>query len=260
MTTAVLERNQVKEQVKNWKIMPVTDELAHEIKTPEFQREYSPLRTPKILKNVAKGSFIPPICVADIGGSLYVLDGQHRLEARRKVAFPLYAIIVPMTEKQATLDFIVMNTTSVRVSMKHRLKVDPTEQAVRIRTIAKDLNATPAQVYVFLQAWKQDSGNIVGYIKPEDFKAAEQILGFWAQDPRWNAQRKTIYDTQSMIKCLGYFTSRAGKPLEIAKKLHAKLDMRMGGTLAGKSGSTTSAQKLMRQYIKEVVFVEEGLA
>ena len=242
------------------KIVLLSDSMLSKIRTPEFQRALDTRRTPEIVRSITHGMFIPPVTLAEIDGDLFILDGQHRLEARKRVPFPLYAVIVPMNYKEATRNFVVSNTTQARVSLQHRLKVDTTEAVAEIRKIAVEIGCTSHQVYSVLAGLANTYSDILkhGLVHQKDMELAKKLLSVWSTDSRWGTGRKTVYDSPGILRTLGRFAGKAKDPIKMARKLQ-ELDFSKVGTIGKHCGSSWTAQNTMREFIIEKLFVQGDL-
>lgn len=237
------------------------DEMIAEIKVPDYQWKLNTDRIPFIKSSVTKGIYIPPIVLAAVDGELYIMDGQHRLEARKRMDFPLHAHIVPMDKKMAARNFVVLNSAASRVSLKHRLDVDTSEFSNKTRDMAEKYKTNPTKIYNLIIGFNRSSRSLQQQeIGNSQWALADTILNYWTQDTRWDST-KTIYNSKGMLQLIGRICIKSKthkNMMDILKKLRHGLDFSVEGTLGRRDGTYGNAQKNMYNYVLEFLF-KEGL-
>lgn len=246
------------------KVQLITSSLLSQIKKPSYQRPINPDRIPEIKTAVAGGVWVPPVTLAETDGELYIMDGQHRLEARRQMDFELLAVIVPMSRDVAIKNFLITNTSSRKVSLKHRLSVDPSEPARKVRDLAKEFEASPQQVYAVLSGLFGINGSDYNSVISRDSKGTafnlektREFLAYWTKDTRWNGGGKTIYDKPMVLRLVSNLASREKDWMGAVRKMRNGLDFTMESTLGRKRSGHGSGivTRNMRDFIMEQFFL-----
>lgn len=238
----------------------VTPELAEKVEVLRlkddekngFQRRLQMERVKRMSHELANGSVCPPILLGNLRDKLYLLDGQHRFEAwKLNPQFLLEAKVVKLDDmRQAKKYFIELNAHQVRVGLKHRLAVDPSEFAYRLRNIAKEYGLDPtsvnALVHGVMGAW-HTSSDLYSRVTEEDWKKATNILNVWRNDKRWG-KATNIYSKGATLRVVAHIAAQS-KDFTSALNEIKTMDFSQGGRLSNVCGASASAQKLMRQLI-----------
>jgi hypothetical protein len=252
------------------KTVEVTDEWLRRIKVwrlgngggrgrEGFQRKLSENKVSEIIDAVKKGRrTIPPIMVAKVGDEYICYDGQHRLEARQKLVFPLFAQVDSFTRDEAARNFVTINAKGAKVGLRHRLSVDPDKFASNVRRIAKNYRADVTQVYNLLMGI---SGNRIrrgGEISNEELRLASKILQHWTKDKRWSGQlargKGNLYNKPGTLKLIGSICKE--RPSDIARTINGLrlVDFKRTSPYGRKFGSGNSDQMAMRDYVMRFMF------
>lgn len=246
------------------KVALINDELLRKIKIDRlednkggFQRRLDERKVVGVIKSVQEGKCVPPIMLAEIDGELFCDDGQHRLEARRRKAFTLYAQINKSTKKEAAANFVTMNGTASRVSRRHRLMVDPAEYATHIRSLGRDFDADVSQVEPLINGITNYRPRRDLPIKPEEWKLARTILKLWSKDKRWKRGLrggKDFYASPATLVMLG--TMCKEKPNDAPNVVTAlqQIDYGARSPMGKHYGSNHKAQAVMKNYALRFIF------
>lgn len=196
-------------ELKQWRV--------HRIKDGGFQRKLSNRRVDQMITSFRNGSVAPPIVVAKVGGDYFIVDGQHRFEARKHKKFPLFAQVFTMNKDSAARVFIDCNRKGVRVGLAHRLAVDPSRIAKRIRATAKKYEITHRQVYHCLigitrSALRKD------IVAGADWELLDTVLKWWSDDPRWEKDDE-LYSYSGTLCAVGRLCFGKKDPAKIIKLL-----------------------------------------
>lgn len=122
-----------------FKLIPLS-----ELKPAPFQREISEAHVKKLSEAILKvGMFIDPLVVYEKGGTYYVVNGQHRLEAYRNLFSEgeLPCIVIP--EEKAK--YIITLNTEKSPSIK-----DKSTEALKIYREMLPLNVTEREILDFI--------------------------------------------------------------------------------------------------------------
>lgn len=238
-------------------VVPLTKELADKIDLGDFNRSQSNYRVRSIAEAFANGSKIcPPIIVSKIGKDKYILiDGQHRFEAWKLKPYPLFAMVADeMTHEKAIESFIEINAKSVRVPLKHRMKVDPSPVAKRIREVANRFELAPVSVMrmaVQLVA-KPSSRSGSAYssynVTLDIVGEAEKIIELWVEDWRWRSD-KQVYKHPGVLVMVGFLLRHIKNRKGYIQVLRNHVDFGATKPLANFVGTGSGHQKFMIQYV-----------
>jgi ParB-like nuclease domain len=219
-----------------------------------FQRKLRDERIRQMVTALTSGKLAcPPIIVAKLpDGKDIVVDGQHRLEAWRKKAFPLRAMIFKADSlEDAAASFCAMNATARKVSLAHRIQVDPSRQACIIRNLARRYRISPSLPYhlvIGLEGMTSFYANGSGVTK-ESLKKARTILQIWSKGKLWK-KAQSIYSTPGVLKQVGWFSRGDVNVVEIVRCLQA-MDFRTHSPLAGAYGTSFYNQRQMTRIIEK---------
>ena len=200
-----------------------------------FQRRLMQNKVNAMVRAFEKGVVCPPIVVADVNGALVVVDGQHRLWARRLSSFHLPAYIVKMSMAEANKNFIAINSEQTKVSRMWRLTVALDRRSRKIRELALKFKTSVTCI--------DNLGPGLYY----DFGLMEQILDIWSADKRWTDSSQ-FYNRPGVLKMIGTLCRGKQNCGRIIRQLQA-LDYRANSSFGEKVGSSGSNQKLMIQYV-----------
>lgn len=211
-----------------------------------FQRELSKKRIPQMVRDLTGDVICPAIDVADIKGTLYLVDGQHRLEAWRIKHFPLKAQVHKMgSMEEAAISFIGINNNAKRARLAHRLRVDPGAQAKAIRELASEFGLQPSVVFRIL--WAINSHNLQNNATTrEDFALARTVLESWADDKRWG--KDSYYSKTGVLAVVAQVVKRSKHPKSALAELK-NMDFSRSGPFATRYGTGGSALVSMRNLI-----------
>lgn len=192
---------------------------------------------------------IPPILLADTGKGYVLVDGQHRFEARKRMVFLLHAQIVKMDEQEAAKTFIVTNSTSRKVSLQHRLRVDPSEFGTKLRGISMRFGVKPNYIWHMIRAINsryKDRPDLK-LIGMDEWEFVELVLREWTNDKRWK-EDKGVYATPGILRVVTYLSKHKDKPKEFIGILK-KMNFNDAGTLAQKYGMSSWKYTEMKNYV-----------
>lgn len=247
------------------RVVVMTEALAAKLEVPRlkdtkdgFQRNLRGNAECVRMANLfATGIDCPPIMVNDIGGRLVVMDGQHRLHAWTLKHFPMFVVITKKESiKDSAKSFVAVNGTSVRVSLIHRLRVDPSHYAQKIRALCEKYNLHITQASSLMIG-------IIGqgtyYHNPcqateEQFSLADTVLTHWVASDMWG-KKAYVYSWPAVLKMVGALCSKSSKPHVVINKLR-KLNYSKVGGLAARAGSSGASQRRMREFVYK--FLIEG--
>lgn len=200
-------------------LLAVTKELSDVIVVPresEFKDGYQrDVREEKVRKIVAYAEagkpLFPIILVKSNNGGYKCLDGQHRLEAFRRRAYPLDAYLIDLGKfaKDEGGVFCEINTTQTRVGLKHRLKVDTSPEFTKIRALASEYNASPHQVHSICAGV---SARWTISMTKAKWEVVEEMLKQWTTDPRW----ENMGAGRTTTKAEGGFFAASGTLMAVA--------------------------------------------
>lgn len=247
-------------------VVQITDDLLRRIDVNRyadgkggFQRKLDAKKVSGVLEIVGAGSTVPPILIAQVDdGALLCIDGQHRLEARRKMDFPLFAQISEMTKREAAREFIIHNSRAAKVTRKHRMTVDPGAYATSVRGLANKFNADVTQVESVLKGVTSGRARYMKARKSE-FDLADEVLEHWTKDKRWTdvtprGGNRNTYATPAVLTMVGALSKdRPEKVAQVAKLLR-DLDFSGSGTFGRKCGCGNSDQSEMKKYALTFMF------
>lgn len=212
-----------------------------------FQRKLNKKTVDGIVESAKNGRTIPAITVGEVGSSLIVVDGQHRIEARRVYPFELAAYIKPMTKNTAILDFISCNTKGRRVRPSLISEIDPSPLGVKIRKVASTFKAKPVHVYNLLYGIATRQRVLSGQVSDAEINIAENVLFVWTRDSRWGAARQ-IFSHAGTLSVVGNIARNSRNPGIVIKKMQ-NLNFSENSPLASRYGTSGTSQKSMRAYI-----------
>lgn len=239
------------------KLVVISEQMLKTIKSPHFQRPLNLRRVPKIVNSGLQGNLIPPIVLADTNEGMYVVDGQHRLEARRKAGFDLSAIVYKMSKDEALRAFVVINTTGTRVSLYHRLMIDPDKNAIQIRAIALKYEIPAPKVCAVMNGMCGDSRNsVLTYPFTEDqFKLADKIILGWTTDKRWGKMDQSYSDnnTLRLVSSIAFKAKNYVKSLDNLKSIDYTEDSHYTKLVRSGYSGQHAARQYMREYLLEKV-------
>ncbi|WP_029551333.1 ParB/RepB/Spo0J family partition protein [Thermocrinis jamiesonii] len=95
------------EPVKKRKVSLVLVDV-NEIEIPNFQRDISPALKKRLMTAIEKLGFLVPIILVKRGEKLYVIDGQHRLEALKDIGGK--EILAILVDEELYRYFLELNT------------------------------------------------------------------------------------------------------------------------------------------------------
>jgi hypothetical protein len=246
---------------KKGRLVEISDAMLEKIKIKRlgtedngFQRKLNTERSREIVESVKDGATMPPIFIASVGNELILVDGQHRFEARKLHKFPLYGLIVPMEHREMVKNFVEMNHKAIRVQLNHRLTVDPSRNAIRMRSLAKKYDCGNNRIYHLL-------GGILGVVSwdwntevsEENWKLTEDILKFWSADDRW-VKKDECYSASGTLKIVGRFARKAHLEFKPTLEKLQKMNYSRGGPIHKIVGTNQTCQSLMASYIYRFMF------
>ena len=221
-----------------------------------FQRPWNIKRSREIVDCVNKGGHMPPIFIAKVNGELFLLDGQHRLEAWKMHNYPLYGLIKSMSADEMRRNFVEINTKAVSVSLGHRLTVDASPMAEAIRRLAKKYDVGINRVYHLM------TGVTLRHTLPtdhvftsEDISLADTILKIWTNHRKWTTERTVndCYNAPGILKFVGRMIRKLGNPEKNLVKLQ-NLDYTRGGPIFQIQGTSNASQSHLVAHVYKFVF------
>lgn len=238
---------------KGLRMVMLTESIANDITVLRygkdndgFQRKRDLQKVAEIVQAVKDGVVIPPIVVYNIDGKLAVGDGQHRLEAwRGDYKFPLYALFVDRTTKEAARDFCVLNGTARRVGLRLRLSVDTAPYALAARAMAERHQADVRQVHNLLDGIRPGVRGKYPAATASDWRMANGVLAEWKNDVKWNS-KSSIYSKPGVLKMVGYFVRKSPWSQEQTIRALKRLNYSKDSSLANHYGAAASSQNRMR--------------
>ena len=213
-----------------------------------FQRKLNMSRIPDISKSLSNGIISPPIIISVVDGVYYVMDGQHRLEAWKKTKFPLKAMLYKMTKEEAAKNFIALNGKATRVSLGHRLRVDPSEWATLVRDLSIKYKISVGAAHACTIGLIGDNEYYDGTYKMDGLEQkAKKFLDVWTKSRKWD-RNLGVFGTNSVIKCVCSVV-KASKDIEATLKEILDMDFSKGGPLGRYVGLSFNSQREMKDII-----------
>lgn len=212
-----------------------------------FQRPLKEWKVTQIVTSAKAGRMIPAVSLARIGDRLVVIDGQHRVEARKIHDFELAAYIKPRTIEDAVKDFIVCNSTASRVSLSLILDIDPSKFGEQIRSLAWKNNATVQQAYNLIIGISGRDKAKVGAVEKADWDLAHKILEDWSKDKRWT-KHEQFYSRPGVLSVIGSLSKGNKTPDKLLAKIKA-MKFEKGSPLAVRYGTSGTSQAAMKDLI-----------
>lgn len=213
-----------------------------------FQRKLNTKRIPEMSKTLSNGIICPPIIISVVDGVFYVMDGQHRLEAWKKNPFPLKAMLYKMTKVEAAKNFMTLNGKAMRVSLSHRLKVDPGEWAKLVRDLSVGYKIAIGTAHSCLLGFVGDGEYYSGdYVIDGLKEKADKFFSFWMKSKKWD-RKIGIYATDSVIKCVCSVIKNS-KDIEGSLREISDMDFSREGNIGRYVGLSFKSQKGMKESI-----------
>lgn len=167
------------------------------VKNPEWQvREKLNATRVKHYRSVYKsGAQMPPIELADIKGTLYLIDGWHRCEAQTELGWTHFeAVIRPMTKNEAK-----WRAASANLTHGESYKKPERRKAFNVFVHTKQNKGRDGKLMSYremAQAFGGDPSHVTirNWVKndhPLLFKALERNRGEWSPDMREHADGPT---------------------------------------------------------------------
>ena len=159
----------------------------------------------------ANPDLVPSILVAVINGKLYIIDGQHRVEASIRLNTPIWAELICMTEQDAArVFFLTANTKQRRVLTEVALAASNNPVAVTTRAMAAQFNSRRDHIK------RMTSGYVNGLTAkffdiidpnaefPADVKSiVTAVMEVWTSSPNWKPEAFPAESTGSPTRRIG---------------------------------------------------------
>lgn len=162
-----------------------------------FQRKRSQSKVDQVVKYLSAGITFAPVMLADIGGELYYVDGQHRGAGHIKAGAPLQAFVVQMTMDEACRHFMVHNSKATRVPTSHILDVSRNPCALKVKSLATKYSVQNKVAYAIVTGLTSGASTHGPNLVDDDARIvsdvivrAEAILRLWSESPLWDPGAK----------------------------------------------------------------------
>lgn len=159
----------------------------------------------------ANPDLVPSILVAVIERKLYIIDGQHRVEAAIRLGVPLWAELICMTKQDAArVFFLTANTKQRRVLTEVALAASNNPVAVTTRALATQFNSRRDHVKRLASGYV--NGLTAKYFDiidpnaqfPNDVKTVViAVMEVWTASPNWRPETFPAESTGSPTRRIG---------------------------------------------------------
>jgi hypothetical protein len=158
------------------------------VKNPDWQvrEKLNATRVKQYRSTYKSGAHMPPIKLADVNGTLYLVDGWHRCAAQTELGWTHFAAtITPMTKSKAQWQAASANLThgesykkterkkAFHVFITTKQNKDSRGKVMSYREMAVAFGGDPS--HVTIRKWSMDD-------HPSLFKALEKHKGVWSPD------------------------------------------------------------------------------
>ena len=213
-----------------------------------YQRQIvSDKKVKRIVDEAKKGTVIPPVLLGNVDGTLQIIDGQHRIEARKLYKFPLFAQIVNgLSQAGAAQTFSVSASTASKISLRHRINITDGDMANAIRKIAASSGVDVMQVnYLCIGLSGNSALNMFGPCVV-DVDLAIKIAKLWKDDKRFTMEGQ-LYNRGGVFALVGRVCKNSDNIVTAITELK-KISYAKGGAIDSRYGSSYGSLSQMCDY------------
>lgn len=156
-------------------------------------------------------------------------------------------MVCQMTEDEAKRNFITINSTAKRVSLNHRLKVDPSEWSKLVRDLSTKFKISISNAHSVLIGLVGSTEYYNGTYSLDGIdNKATLVLKCWTSGKKWD-RKVGVYATSAVLKMVSGIVKESKDIISTLTEL-SDMDFSKDGPLGRSLGMPFTAQKAMRDY------------